>query len=304
MAVLPAPSSATLACARLHWPVADVGLVTLGDGLVPRVIRYLQPGRRLIVFSRDETTPAKVAKVLLDQGYGPSRLVILEHLGGTRERVVPTTAERFGPGPVARLNLLAIECATAPGVYPLSVSPGLPDDAFENDGMLTRSEVRALTLARLQPARGERLLDVGAGSGSIAIEWLRAAGEGSAVAVERDPKRCAIIRRNALALGAPEVEVVEDEAPQCLEGLPAADAVFIGGGLTRDGLLAACLGKLRPGGRLVANAVTLEGEQALIGFRAEHGGGLVRLALSCLEPVGRLHGWRPAMPVTQLTFVR
>ncbi|MDX1540993.1 MAG: precorrin-6y C5,15-methyltransferase (decarboxylating) subunit CbiE [Geminicoccaceae bacterium] len=304
MVVIPAPSSAALVSARLHWPSAGVEVVSLHHAPTSLLARYLWPKRRLIVLTRDDATHVEVARLLRVHGYGRSRMVILEHLGGARERIVETTADGPDPGPIAGLNVLALECAADPKHDLLPTVPGLPDQVYESDGMLTRSEVRAITLARLQPGPAHRLLDVGAGSGSIAIEWLRAAGRGQAVAVERDPARCAMIMRNAQTLGTPELEVVQGEAPGCLKGLPTADAVFVGGGLARPGLLDACYDRLRPGGRLVANAVTLEGEQALVAYRSTHGGDLLRIGIAHLEPVGRLEGWRPAMPVTQLAMSR
>ena len=178
--------------------------------------------------------------------------------------------------------------------------PGLPDDAFHSDGMLTKREVRAATLARLMPLADQALWDVGAGSGAVAIEWLRAVRRGRAVAIERDAGRCALIGQNALALGTPELEVRQGRAPACLDELPAPDAVFVGGGVTAAGLLDVCWRALRPGGRLVANVVTLEGERALLAWQADHGGDLVRIAITRVDRIGSYHGWRPAMPVTQL----
>ncbi len=182
--------------------------------------------------------------------------------------------------------------------------PGLPDDAFRSDGMLTKREVRAATLARLMPLPGQCLWDVGAGSGAIAIEWLRAARRSRAVAIERDAGRCALVAANAEALGTPELEIVHGTAPQCLAGLPAPQAVFVGGGCRAAGLLDLCWEALPEGGRLVANAVTIEGERALLDWQARHGGELVRIEVARLAAVGGLHAWRPALPVTQLAAVR
>jgi precorrin-6Y C5,15-methyltransferase (decarboxylating) len=176
--------------------------------------------------------------------------------------------------------------------------PGLPDDAYDHDGQLTKREVRAVTLAHLAPRPGELLWDVGAGNGSIGVEWLRAHRTCRAVAVEADEARAGRIGANAEALGVPSLQVVHGRAPEALAGLPAPDVVFIGGGITNPGVLDACWGALRPGGRLVANAVTLEAEAALVAARDRHGGDLTRIEVSRAAPLGGFTGWRPAMPVT------
>ena len=221
----------------------------------------------------------------------------------------PSAGSKAPPRPgreasCAALNTVAIACVPGPGATAWPCVPGLPDEAFESDGMLTRRDVRAASLARLAPLAGQRLWDVGAGSGAVAIEWLRALRRGQAVAIERDPERCSRIERNAQRLGTPELVVAQGSAPAALDGLPPPDAVFIGGGLSEPGLLERCWQALPQGGRLVANAVTLEGEQALLAWRAKVGGELVRIMIARAEPVGRFEGWRAAMPVTQLAAVR
>ena len=190
-----------------------------------------------------------------------------------------------------------------PGTPLLPPVPGLPDEAFEHDGQLTKREVRAVTLARLAPVPGQLLWDVGAGAGSVAIEWCRAHPSCRAVAVEHDPARADRAVRNAAALGVPLVEVVREPAPEALKGLPGdlsdPDAVFVGGGTTVPGVLEACWAALRPGGRLVVNAVTVESEAVVLRWHGELGGDLTRLAVDRAQPVGRFTGWRPLMPVTQ-----
>ncbi|WP_327342208.1 precorrin-6y C5,15-methyltransferase (decarboxylating) subunit CbiE [Streptomyces europaeiscabiei] len=300
--VLPHPSSVSYAAARLGWPLEDVEVVTLVGRPAARLAAVLHEGRRLLVLSADAGTPAEVAALLRDRGFGPSRMRVLEQLGGERERTsAETTADdwaRTHP-PGDPLNIVAVECRRAPDTLRLGAAPGLPDEAYEHDGQLTKRYVRAATLAALAPAPGELLWDVGGGSGSIAVEWMRTHHSCRAVTVERDPVRAERITRNADRLGVPGLRVVTGGAPGALAELPQPDAVFIGGGLTAPGLLDACLRALPPGGRLVANTVTLESEALLAAAHRRHGGELVRLAVAHTVPVGGFTGWRQAMPVTQ-----
>ncbi|GHH70735.1 precorrin-6Y C5,15-methyltransferase [Streptomyces sulfonofaciens] len=299
---LPHPSSVSYACARLGWPLEDTDVVTLVGRPTDRLAAALHDGRRLLVLSAGAGTPAEVAALLRDRGFGPSALRVLEQLGGPRERVVPdagATADDWSEPPGDPLNIVAVECRRAPGAVRLGAVPGLPDTAYENDGQLTKRYVRAATLAALAPAPGELLWDVGGGSGSIAIEWLRAHHACRAVSVERDPVRAARIERNAARLGVPGLRVVTGAAPAALAELPAPDAVFVGGGLTAPGLLDTCWAALPPGGRLVVNTVTLESEALLADAHRRYGGELVRLAVAHAVPVGTFTGWRQAMPVTQ-----
>lgn len=253
------------------------------------------------MLSADAHTPAAVAALLTARGFGASRLRVLEQLGGPAERRLEGTADGW-PHPAGDpLNLIAVECA---GGRRGSVVPGLPDDSYESDGQLTKRHVRAATLAVLAPAPGELLWDVGGGSGSIAVEWLRAHRDCRAVSIERDPVRAGRITRNAAALGVPGLRVVTGPAPAALAGLPAPDAVFIGGGLTVPGLLETCWAALAPGGRLVANTVTLESEALLTQWYRRWGGELLRLAVAHAVPVGGFTGWRQAMPVTQWSAVK
>ena len=233
-----------------------------------------------------------------------SRLILLEHMGGPQERILEATASTWTSARTADLNTLAVECVADPGVHSLPRLPGLPDDAFRHDGQLTKREIRAATLAALAPLPGQRLWDVGAGCGSIAIEWLRAGRDMKAIAVESDAKRRDFIAENASALGTPEIEIVAGEAPQALEGLESPDAIFIGGGIATQGLVERCWLALPSGGRLVANVVTVEGEICVARHRGELGGSLTRIAISRAEPVGSLLGWRPLMPVTQWAAVK
>ncbi|MFI1507087.1 precorrin-6y C5,15-methyltransferase (decarboxylating) subunit CbiE [Streptomyces sp. NPDC020597] len=300
--VLPHPSSVSLAAARLGWPLEDAEVVTLVGRPTARLAAALHTGRRLLVLGADAAAPAEIAALLRDRGFGPSPMRVLEQLGGAREHTTaPRTADDWpvdGP-PGDPLNIVAVECRRAPDALRLGAGPGLPDEAYEHDGQLTKRHVRAATLGALAPAPGELLWDVGGGSGSIAIEWMRTHPSCRAVTVERDPARAARIVRNADRLGVPGLRVATGAAPAALAELPQPDAVFVGGGLTAPGLLDACWQALPAGGRLVANTVTLESEALLAEAHRRHGGELVRLAVAHAVPVGAFTGWRQAMPVTQ-----
>ena len=298
--VLPAPSAFSLVCARLGWRLAGVACLSVHSRPLANVRRHMAPGARLIVLSRDGATVAAIARMLAEDGYSRSHLWVFEHLDGPAERRAEGIAAGWPATQLAPLNTIAVECIADPGAAIRARTPGLPDDAFESDGLLTKREVRAATLARLMPFAGQRLWDVGAGSGAIAIEWLRAADGACAIAVEQDPARCATMARNAERLGTPELTVVQAHAPNCLAGLPAPDAAFVGGGIGEPAMLETCWQMLRPGGRLVANVVTAEGEQRLLAWQAANGGELLRIEVARLGALGSYRAWRPSLPVTQL----
>ncbi|MBB5082666.1 precorrin-6y C5,15-methyltransferase (decarboxylating) subunit CbiE [Nonomuraea endophytica] len=304
LTVLPHVSSLSLACARLGWPVEDVEVISLVGRPVAALNAAFSPGRRLAVLGSGRTSPADVAALLTARGYGRSTLTVLSDLGSETETSLNGTAATWAGEPGSALNVIAVTCRPDPGLEPLARVPGLPDTAFEHDGQLTKREIRAVTLSRLAPLPGEHLWDVGAGAGSIAIEWMRSHPTCTASAVESHPARAAAIRRNADTLGVPGLEIVESRAPEGLSGLPEPDAVFVGGGLTVPGVLETCWSALRPGGRLVANAVTLESEALAVRWQAEHGGDLVRLSVQRAGPVGGFTAWRPMMPVTVWSVVK
>jgi precorrin-6B C5,15-methyltransferase / cobalt-precorrin-6B C5,C15-methyltransferase len=304
MTVVPQPSAFTLAAARLAWPLAECETVTLHGRPLAQLALYLAPAQRILLLSEDGGTPSRVAGLLRETGWGASEMTVLEHMGGVRESIVSATAEAWGDRHCADLNTVALVCRPGPMARPQSRAAGLPDDAFVNDGQLTKREVRAATIAALAPMPGQLLWDVGAGCGSVAIEWLRATRRSRAIAIERASKRCALIAGNAIALGVPDLRVVEGEAPAALADLPRPDAVFVGGGLDAAGLLETLWDALTPGGRLVANAVTVAGEARLFDWQRLHGGTLTRLAIARAAPVGSHLGWRPLMPVTQLAAVK
>jgi precorrin-6B C5,15-methyltransferase / cobalt-precorrin-6B C5,C15-methyltransferase len=259
----------------------------------------------VFVLGCDGGTPPRLAALLADRGWPGARITVLEHLGGPAERVVgPYPVSSPDPGPFADLCVAALDCTAEPGGPALPRVPGLPDDAYETDGQLTRRELRALALAVLAPGPGQLLWDVGAGSGSVGIEWMRADPRCRAVAVEARPERAERIRRNATRLGVPGIELVCGRAPGALSGLPSPDAVFVGGGITAGGVLEACWKALPAGGRLAAHAVTVESEAVLQEWQRRAGGQLVRVAVSHQAPLGGFTTWRPALPVTQWQVTR
>jgi len=296
--VIPHPSSVSLACARLGWAVEDTTVVSVVGRPVELLVPHVTPGRRLLVLGSDGSTPAEIARCLTARGHGASRLTALAQLGGPAEHRSSGTAATWPPGDTDPLVVTAVEVLADPGTVLLPTVPGLPDEAFEDDGQLTKRDVRAVTLARLGPLPGQLLWDVGAGAGSIGIEWMRTHPSCRAVAVEVRPDRAQRIRRNSGRLGVPDLRVVEGRAPEALAALPPPDAVFVGGGATTPDLLATCWAALPAGGRLVANAVTVESESVLAGWFARVGGELVRIGVQRAEPVGSFTGWKAAMPVT------
>lgn len=303
-AAYPAPSAFSLAASRLGWALQEVETVSLHGRSVDLIRPYLHPGRKIVALTSDGEGPASIARLLTASGFGKSRLTILEALGGEREQCRKTVADAFNLQAVDPLNVIAIEVAAGKSARILPLGFGLPDALFEHDGQITKSEIRAMTLAALSPRRGELLWDIGAGSGSISIEWMLSHPSMRAIAVEHHPERAARVTRNASAFGVPGLRVVEGKAPFALADLPQPDAIFIGGGGSRDGVVDAALAALPFGGRLVANAVTLEMERVLLDAHARLGGRLIRMSVDRAEPVGGMTGWRPAMPVTQWSIIK
>lgn len=304
MQVIPAPSSCSLAAARMGWPLQDVVTLSLVARPLAVLNAHLSTGVRLVILSNDRHSPAAVAALLRERGFGPSSMTVLEHLGGPAERRIENRAAQWSDPAIADLNLIAVECRAELHTSRLSRLAGLPDSAFEHDGQLTKRDVRAITLARLAPLPGELLWDVGAGSGSIGIEWMRTHPSCRALAIEADEGRQGLIERNRDTLGVPGLQLIRGRAPQALEGLEPPDAIFIGGGVTREGVLDACWERLKPGGRLVANAVTLQSEVTLMDWRERHGGELTRIHVAQAQPLGEFDTWRQALPITLLELVK
>ncbi len=303
MIVLPAPSGFSLAAARLGWLLPQTVLLSVHGRTLDLMRPHLQPGARILALTSDGDGPAALALLLTQSGFGRSRLTVLEALGGPRERIRAIEAAAFDLGTVDALNILAIEVAAEPDARVIARASGLADDLFEHDGQITKREVRAVTLSSLAPRRGELLWDIGAGSGSVAIEWMLADPAMRAIAIERRADRAARITRNAAAFGVPRLVVVEGSAPDALATLAIPDAVFIGGGADAR-VIDAAIAALRAGGRLVVNAVTLETEAQLIARHAASGGELIRIAIARAGAVGDKTGWRTAMPVTQWVWTK
>ncbi len=304
MICVPQPSAFSLAAARMGWPLQDVAAISLHGRAIEGLIRYLQPGARILALSWDGSTPAKVAGLLAARGFGGSSITVLEELSGPAERITTGRADSFALDRFSALNTLAIEVATGPQSRTVGLAPGLDDDVYESDGQLTKRDVRAVTIAALAPRQGELLWDIGLGSGAVAIEWLLCHPSLRAIGIEEREDRAARALRNALALGVPDLEIVTGHAPEALAALAPPDAVFIGGGLTDKGVFDAAWAALRPGARIVANAVTLQSEALLKECFHRHGGELVRIEIMKAGKIGGFHGWRPAMPVTQWRAVK
>jgi precorrin-6Y C5,15-methyltransferase (decarboxylating) len=302
--VVPAPSAFSLAAARLGWALPDCALLSLHARALDLVRPHLQPGARVLALTSGADAPPALAQLLDEAGFGGSRLTVLEALGGPREQIRTAMAAGFDLPEIDALNTVAIEVLAAPGARVIARAAGLPDALFEHDGQLTKREVRAVTLSSLAPRRSELLLDIGAGAGSVAIEWMLADPSLRAIAIEAHADRAARIARNAAALGVPGLSVITGTAPAALAGLTPPDAIFVGGGASDPGVLDAAIAALRPNGRLVANAVSLETEALLLARHAALGGELIRIAIARAEPVGGMSGWRPAMPITQWTWVK
>ena len=294
----------SLACARLGWPLTEVETLSL-CGRDPALLQAVcYPGARVLVLSAGKHTPAMVAERLTHHGFGQSHITILERMGGAHERRVEGIAVSWNATDVAELHTIAITCIADPGVTGLSRLAGLPDAAYHHDGQLTKREVRAMTLAALAPMPGQLLWDVGAGCGSIGIEWMRSDARCRAIAIESHPTRLQYIADNAVALGTPNLRIIAGEAPAALKDLPPPDALFIGGGLTTENLLVTCWQALPVGGRLVVNAVTVESEQMLLQWHSQWGGELTRVAIQRAAPIGTFLGWKAMAPVTQWAVVK
>ncbi|MGE3529564.1 MAG: precorrin-6y C5,15-methyltransferase (decarboxylating) subunit CbiE [Methyloceanibacter sp.] len=302
--VVPAPSAFSLAASRLGWALADVALLSVHGRALDRIRPHLHPGARVLALTSDGEGPGALSRLLAEAGFGDSKLSVLEALGGPKERIRATTGTGFDLQDISDLNIVAIEVAASSDARVIALTPGLADNLFEHDGQITKREIRAMTLSALAPLKGELRWDIGAGSGSVAIEWMLADPSLSAIAIEARADRAGRIRRNAAAFGVPGLEIVEGSAPEALAGLAPPDAVFIGGGASGSGVIDTAIAALHAGGRLVVNAVTLETEEDLIARHGAQGGTLTRIEIARAEPVGRKTGWRAAMPVTQWAWVK
>lgn len=304
MIVIPAASAFSLACARLGWALADVETFSLTNRPIASIALAVSPGARLLVLSADRHTPGKVAGLLTERGFGSSLMTVFERMGSEAERRIEGVAAAWNVADLADLNAIAIAVAADRQTLILPRTAGLPDAAYRHDGQLTKREVRAVTLSALAPIPGELLWDVGAGCGSIAIEWMRSHRSCRAIAIERHPTRLEYIAENASNLGVPELKIVAGDAPAALANLPQPNAIFIGGGVTVEALLETCWNALNEGGRLVVNAVTIESELTVLQWHSLHGGELIRIGIQRVGAIGSFQGWKPLAPVTQWAVVK
>ncbi|MFT4715799.1 MAG: precorrin-6Y C5,15-methyltransferase (decarboxylating) [Paracoccaceae bacterium] len=291
-----------LAAARMGWSMADLETLTVHGRPVEQMIAFIQPMQRLLILTTGPETPGQIAGFLTARGFGKSQMTVLAAMGGKDETRFDGLAESWDHV-VPAFNTLAVECVAADDAALMPRVPGLADDLFQHDGTMTKQEVRAATLAKLMPMRGALLWDVGAGCGSVGVEWMRAARYARAIGIEPKPERRVFAAANALALGVPKFDIIDGVAPDALHGLDAPDAIFIGGGLSME-VFDACWAALRPLGRLVVNVVTLESEVLLLEIYAKYGGSLIKLNIARAEPIGGLTGWKPMMPVTQFAVVK
>jgi precorrin-6Y C5,15-methyltransferase (decarboxylating) len=302
--IIPAPSAFSLACSRLGWSLTEVETLSLCGRPVSLLQSYIYPGAKLLILSEGKNTPAVMAEILINRGYGNSRITILEKMGNINENIITDIASNWQEKNIAPLNTIAVECIADKGIIGLSRFPGLPDNAFHHDGQLTKREVRAVTLSSLAPLPGELLWDVGAGCGSISIEWMRSDRRCRAIAIEQNSTRLNYMADNAAALGTPNLQIMAGKALEVIPNLPAPNAIFIGGGVTAPEILENCWNVLLPGGRMVVNVVTLEGEQRLYQWYETVGGNFTRIAIQRAEPIGKFLGWKAMSPVTQWVGVK
>ena len=299
MIIIPSHSAFTLACARHGWPHHEVDLVSLHGRSISSLEIFLRPNGHLVILSNDENTPSNVAKFLSERGYGTSLLTVFEHMNGPKEKRFEGLASNWTHLPAAPFNTITVKLSSFNFTNIKTRVPGLPDNAFKHDGQLTKSEVRATTLSALEPFPGALLWDVGAGSGSVGIEWMRTDHRCQAIAIEDNSERAVNIAGNAIKLGTPNLKIIQQKAPASFSPLPKPDAIFIGGGITSKGMVEQCWLSLKEGGCLVANVVTTEGEALVLKYQKKMGGSLTRVGISRLEKIGSANGWRPSMQVTQ-----
>ncbi len=300
MLVIPAPSCFSLAATKLGWALQDTVTIGLNGRAIEKIIPHLQPKAKIMALSTDETTPALLAELLEKRGFGESKFWVLEHLGGEKERIVEfTEKEKF-----ARLNMIAIEIPANIVSKAIPITSGLADDLFEHDGQITKREIRAITLSSLAPRKGELLWDIGLGAGSVAIEWLLCDATNRAIGFEKNIIRAARAARNAIFFGVPDLQIIQGNVPETLQGVETPDAVFIGGGAGNPKTIEAALNALKLGGRLVVNSVTLETEAVIIAACKQYGGSIIRIGIERAEAVGSMTGLRPAMSVLQWSIIK
>ena len=291
------------AACRMGWSLADLETVTVHGRAASQILPHLAPDAKMLVLTKDSSSPDTIAKLLCECGFAQSQMTVLAAMGGDCEQRFDGVADTWNHQ-VPDFHTLAIHCRADVDARWYSRVGGLPDDAFIHDGQMTKRIVRSATLSALAPYPDALLWDIGAGCGSVAIEWMRASRGAMAIAVEHNIERIEMLRKNTIRLGVEKLVITEGKAPQALVGLKRPDAVFIGGALTQTEVFETCWEQLRPGGRLVANAVTIESEARLFDLQKLHGGDMSRLAVHQAEKVGRFNGWKPIMPVTQWMVIK
>lgn len=304
MLVIPAPSCFSLAATKLGWALQDTVTIGLNGRAIEKIIPHLQPKAKIMALSTDETTPALLAELLEKRGFGESKFWVLEHLGGEKEKIREFVIRDSGFGDIARLNMIAIEIPANIVSKAIPITSGLVDDLFEHDGQITKREIRAITLSSLAPRKGELLWDIGLGAGSVAIEWLLCDATNRAIGFEKNIIRAARAARNAISLGVPDLQIIQGNVPETLQGVETPDAVFIGGGAGNLKTIEAALNALKLGGRLVVNSVTLETEAVIIAACKQYGGSIIRIGIERAEAVGSMTGLRPAMSVLQWSITK
>jgi precorrin-6B C5,15-methyltransferase / cobalt-precorrin-6B C5,C15-methyltransferase len=299
MTIIPQVSSFSLAAARMGWSLPDCDCFTIHGRPAANVETFIQPNARLIILTEDGTSVAEVCRRLIGRGFEESTITVLENMGGDAERISNFSANSSPNLDWSPLNVVAVHCIAGPQAKIFSRVAGLPDEAFIHDGQLTKREVRAATLAALAPAADQVLWDIGAGCGSVSIEWMRSTRGCEAFAIEHNEDRLKMIATNAEQLGTPRLKAIAGKAPEALVGLLVPDAVFIGGGVGNEGVFDTAWQKLKSGGRMVCNVVTIEGEMHLYDLQEKHGGELVRMDVSTLTNVGPYRAMKPRMSVVQ-----
>ncbi|MBG55971.1 MAG: cobalamin biosynthesis bifunctional protein CbiET [Deltaproteobacteria bacterium] len=308
--IKPALSTFSLICSRVGWSLPDIETLTLHGRPMEMLHPFVQPGAKLGVLSMDSTTPQKTAKMLASRGFGKSKITVLEHIGGSKEKNFSGRADSWNHTGLADLNAMAIECIPLKSADVIPRIPGLADEKFVHDGQLTKCEIRAVVLSKLMPIVDQVLWDIGAGCGSVAIEWMRSHPRCMAVAIEKSKTRLKMIKQNAINLGVPLLKIVSGEVPDVLDNLVLPDAIFVGGGLSdfkqedSSSMLDLLWKFLKPGGRLVAHAVTFETERQLLSWYKKNGGDLTRLSISRADSIGKVNGWKPLRPVTQYSIIK
>ncbi|MBX7145930.1 MAG: precorrin-6y C5,15-methyltransferase (decarboxylating) subunit CbiE [Alphaproteobacteria bacterium] len=304
MSIIPGISAFSLVCARLGWSISTTVCITMHGRPINQLVNFLAPHQRLILLSHDQTTPSKIANLLTERGYGSSKMIVFSDMNSLSEKYIEGLAKNNNFLDCSDFNTIAIECSEGEvnSLMPLTI--GLPDDVFHHDGQLTKYKIRTLTLSALMPMPNQTLWDIGAGCGSISIEWARYHSTMKSYAIEKNEKRCQFIKENSDSFGLSNIDILSGTAPEILNNLEKPDAIFIGGGLLEKNMIDICWQALKKSGRLVINTVTIESEQEILKIYKNLGGKLSKISIEQPDLLGELTVWRKSMPVTQLTVIK